>query len=519
MTAQSTAWPAFAPLPATLPTTPAVLALPGSRVKLSPGEPGAIWQHRFAMPVSQRDLHAFDWLARQPDLDPAWVAVLWQGWIDRHAEPDDGDPAWSGEVAAARAVNLLDYARRVGLSGGRSLAVLAAHAPALAARIERGGSTGAALTRQGWGLYRLGAELRLEAAAQSGLAILLAEARRLIRPSGLLDTDSTGAHLGHTRIYADAWLAARRLRPADAGRLEIVLKPMLAALSALTLPGGLPQVGAVAAEVPRLAGLLPGRPPTSGWAGLLPPDEQACLAALRDDQHLDDLERIAADGWLRFDSGRWHGLWHRAPDGWCRADAGGHHDLGGFELHLDSRPIFVDPGSAPPDGDPELVQIYRSAVAHNGLTLDGRNPYPPARRSYSEAFRRAVTGAPPVLRAEYDGVSLYYDGFARLGGPRHAERRWRFAGTDLAIDDLVLGTGRFLVERRLITPLPAHLEGDKVILSCGERRLAVTGNGMPQLHPASRWTADGTEQPLTMILFAQRVILPWRGGLGIALID
>ncbi len=361
--------------------------------------------------------------------------------------------------------------------------------------------------------YCLAVDRGDDQAAAANLAVLFAEADRLIGPSGVLREDSTAYHLRLTHGYAEAWLAARRHCRGETSRLEAILRRLLAALSALALPGGLPEIGEVPADPPPalLAGLLPGGPVNGGWLGSLTAAERDSLVALRDTERLHDLELLRADGWLRSDFGPWSGLWHAAPAGWPSFSGHGHQDLGSSVLHYEGMAIFVDPGSPPPTCPARLAAAYRSASAHNGLTLDGADPYPQDRPVYSDAFRQAVGGPPPSLRAEFDGVSLQYSGFDRLGGPRGCSRRWRFDGGKLAIEDVILGTGRQRVERRLITPWPVVMDDSATPVIRGPRDFRVSGEAPAGLRPFRRWTVKGDEQPLTMILFSSRSNLPWHG--------
>ncbi len=353
-----------------------------------------------------------------------------------------------------------------------------------------------------------------EPAAATALAVLLADCDRLLGPSGVLREDSTACHLRLTHGFAEAWLAARRRHRPEAPRLEAILRRLLAALAALTLPGGLPEIGNVPADTPPafLAGLLPGGPVDNGWLATLSAGDRRILLSLRDGERLHDLELLRADGWLRSDMGPWSGLWHAPPEGWPSVTGHGHHDVGSFALHYDGAPLFIDPGSPP---SPNLAAAYRSASAHNGLTVDGHDPYPENRPTYSDAFRQAVGGPPPELRSAFDGVSLAFDGFDRLGGPRGASRRWRFAESNLTIEDIILGTGRKRIERRLVTPWPTVLdEGGVAVIRAG-RDFRVSGEIPAVLRPFRRWTASGDEQPLTVILFSCRANLPWHGQLQI----
>jgi len=339
-----------------------------------------------------------------------------------------------------------------------------------------------------------------------------------VTPSGVLREDSSHAHLLYTRAVVDAWLAARRRNRTEAGLLQALAGRLLAVIPALTLPGGMPLVGDVLpGDAPALlTGLHRDAPLDHGWTATLNADDRAALAALRDSRPLCDLESLRADGWLRVDLRRWAGLWHAAVEGWPFCPGHGHQDIASFDLHYEGIPIFVDPGN----GDAKAAGLYRSAAVHNGLQLNGRSPYPPSRSFYNAAFRRDIAGPPPRLRAEFDGASLVFHGFSRLGGPGECVRGWRFTDDSLVIDDFLKGTGRFELVRRLVTPLSASLQEDGTVLLTGpdSLRLIVDG-GMPAiLGVGSRSTAEGGRVPVQVIEFVSpKANLPWRGQITVRL--
>ena len=332
-----------------------------------------------------------------------------------------------------------------------------------------------------------------ETEAAQGLRMLVAAADQAIAPSGITREGSSLRQKQLAELYVGAWLAARRGGRPEQWRLAAIARSLIAALEAITLPGGLPEIGG---------------DPRAADSQAIPEEDHSAAQELRRQARLDDLEALRADGWLRLDAGPWSGLWHCPTDGWPAFDGLAHQDATACEIHWRGEPLFVDPGSPPADG-PELEQLYRSHAVHNGISLDGRDPYPLDRPLYDAAFRRDIAGPEPILRSTADGVRVVTDGYARFGGHRQIERHWRFVDNVLRIDDLILGTGRPLIERRLITPWQVTKDGNDVILG---DRLRIVGDHPATLHPARRWVA-GEEQPLTLILFAGRANLPWRGGI------
>lgn len=488
------------------------LQVPGTTVTLTAATVGDIAAKPPADPAVAAAFHAFTW----SHLDDAGTALplLWPAWLQHHGGRDRRSPAWLPAVTAERTVALLDFLRRHGMPGPRerTVAALAEHAAALTA--DLGDASPAALPAlQGWALARLGLDCAMPATAAFGLAVLLAEARRVLRPSGIAALDSSHHHLALCRCYADAWLAARRQNRAEAAELETILRRMLGVVPLLTLRGGMPLIGDVAETLPTgwLDGLMRGSAGGQGWLGRLPAEEQAALVTLRDASLLDDLEALRADGWLRVDVGRWSGLWHAVPGGWPDADGLAHQDLGACVLHYDGVPIFVDPGGSAL-GEINGDGYCRLASVHGGLQLNGGDLYPANRPGYSDAFRKAFAGPPPQLVAEFDGASLTFLGLAAQSGLRHGQRRWSLADGNLVVDDQLNGTGRFLVSRRFITPFTLHQEDDRTVrLEQGDHRFRLVADQPVVIGEGQRWLGYGRAEPIHFIEVTARVNLPWRG--------
>jgi len=492
------------------------LHLPGQSITVDGSETRRLFTRSFDEPEAEAGLHSFTWLALQPDTDPAWVAALWQGWSAHHGLPQvDDSPAWTASVAARRALTLLDYARHVGLPGphDESVARLAAHAPAILHGLDwrEDGTHDTRLIAQGAALVRLGLAFGLDHHAQAGFTILAEEGKRQFGPSGLLSQGATHHHLMAVMDIAGAWLAARRLNHPQASALEGLLRRIMAPLPALAIAGILPMTGDLSVELPPdfLAGLLADAPLDQGWTALLSEQDRAAFAALRDDSRQCDLEALRAEGWLRQTVGPWSGLWHGFPSGWSPVKGYGHADLGSATLHYEGVPIFVDPGNGASGAE---GRAYRTAAAHGGLTIEGADPYPRNRALYCDGFRRNIAGKPPELRAEFDGAFCVYEGYSRLLGHNEVQRRWRIEGRSLIIDDVVNGTGRVTVARRLITPHPLALQEDgSVILSAPGHTLRIKSDLPAELQPGKLWTAWGEFQPAQAILFQGRTNFPWSG--------
>jgi hypothetical protein len=512
----------FADLPAAPPSRPIRLRLSGAVVDLGPDDFSLPEPEDFGDLETALSFHRFAWVPQmEADDDPHWLGVLWQAWMERFGTPD-GSWAWHPYTAAERAVNLLSFARRHGLPGPaeQTLRCLAAHGPAMASGLEYFGDhhTSNHLANNGRGLYLLGLGLGLPLCADLGARILTEEGERIFRPSGVLREGSTHYHLLLTRSWAEIWLAAHAHGRPEAARFAATLDRALAVLPHFALPGRLPLVGDVSPDCPPayLAGLLPGGDDKAGWMGLLPPDEHAALAARREATSAVDGKVLAADGWLRRDLGQWSGLWHADPEGFSHMPGHGHQDCGSFELHHGGLPLFIDPGRGSYRVAGEADE-YVSARAHNGLCVDGVDPYPANKPYYAPAFRRNVAGSAPLLQALGDGVGLEMNGFARQGGIEAVRRRWRFAGDTLAIRDEVEGAGRHEIVRRLTTTLMVERIEGGLLLSAtdGGRFKLMIDDGEVSVHAALSWTAYGEAETARRIEISRQVTLPWSGTLRI----
>jgi hypothetical protein len=498
------------------PCRPLTLPLPGATVTLEPGRAEALFAMEFTDLETRLAVHRFAWLPLT-DAEPAWVTALWRAWAERFAIPDTGW-AWHPYTAAERAINILDFARRHGLPGpaAATLALLAAHGPAIASRLEYGGEhyTGNHLANDGRGLYLLGLELGWEGCAALGRDILLNEAERIFLPTGMLREGSSHYQLLLGRGYLSAWLAARRHHRPEAATLAGIARRALGAAQRLALPGGLPLIGDVSPDCPPrfLACLLPGGDLGTGWGARLDDDDRAAVRALRDGAAPEGGE----DGWLRAEFGEWTGLWYAAPAGWPVMPGHGHQDLGACEIHWRGVPLVIDPGRGG-YGESGAAALYRSAAVHSTLQLDGGDPTPPNRPYYDDAFRARSGGAAPRLERLADGVRLTHHGFRRHGG-REVERRWTFTQDGLETNDAVQGIGAPRISRRLVTPWPVRMEGGAALVHTPAGSLRVHADAPLSLTTLTRWTAYGEGQPAMAITADCGSLLPWRGRLSVEVV-
>ncbi len=494
----------FANSPVEPPRFPLTVGLPGASLDIEPGGENNFFAREWDDLETSLAVHRFAWLPLAGgEIDPGWVGAMWHAWSSRHGGERDGW-AWHPYTAAERAINILDFARRVGIPGRRedTLRLLAAHGSAILRRLEYNGEhyTSNHLSNNGRGLYLLGLALGIDGLAEIGGKILVEEAARIFSPFGMLREGSTHYHLLLTRNYASAWLAAEVHGRPEAGSLGAVTEAALKAASGLELSGGLPLIGDISPDCPPdfLHCLLPGHDLASGWGALLGERERDLLASVKPVSWHSSTDGLAMDGWLRFENDGWSGLWHAAPDGWSHMPGHGHQDVGSFELHHDGQALIIDLGRGR-YGDHGDAGAYVSAERHNGITLDGLDPYPANRPYFSAAFRHRAGGRSPTLARHQAGVGLDFDGFGRISKLGRVERNWAFSPGRMVLSDRVAGRGRHRLCRRIHTGHRVHSIEGGVIIEGPKHSYRIGGTGEFKLAPATSWQAYGVGWPATAI--------------------
>lgn len=470
--------------------------LPGETITLSPDNPAALFDRAFNDIETELGAHRFAWLdAPISQIDTDWTSALWTAWVSKFGDNQTGW-AWHPYTATERAINIIKFATRHGWPGDavKTCTLIAAHAPIIADQLEYFGEhdTSNHLTNNGRGLFIIGATLGLPRAIQTGMDILIHEAARIFTSSGILREGSSHYHALYARRYAECATLAREHNIDGADTLSEIASRAMKALSQLYLPGGLPLIGDISPDI-------------------APNDLQAMMKIAPASDALN------ADGWLRMDRHDWHGLWHCAPDGWSQMPGHGHQDVGGFELHWENERVIVDPGrgSYGEDGDSAL---YRSGDVHNGLTVNGQDPYPPNKPYYTPAFRQSVCGPPPSLIPTDTGARLQFDGFQRLGEVSTVSRQWSFDEHKATLHDAVDGKGDVHIRRQLVTPLPATVTDNGVVIAGSNKSFHIHGATHPKLKPITIWHAYGQGRPGTAIVFNDDTVLPWQDNLMIEVV-
>ena len=502
------------------PTGKIDLYLAGQTLTLTASDCRDVFRRTFSDVETLLALHRFAWLPLMEDsVDPAWVDILWQAWCVDYGKPSD-HWAWHPYTATERAVNILAFGRRHGLPGDsvQTLQVLAAHGPAIADRLEYFGEhhTSNHLLNNGRGLYILGVELGLPEAARMGLAILTNEFDRVFSGDGVLREGSSHYQLLLARSYAEVWLAARRHSREETDTLEGFTQKILAATAAMVLPGGLSVIGDISPDCsPRwLAAMLPGG--AGGWLDRLTEDDARAFLELRQGVVPTPVQAMGNAGWYRLEGGPFSMISHVAPGGWSHMPGHGHQDTGGFELHVGDEAVIIDSGRGA-YGETGDAAYYRSGCVHNGLMVDGADPYPPNRPYYDETFRRTVGGPIPRVDCSADTMTLSHHGFSRLSGVAVHERRWHVTGNRMTIEDRLDGSGRHDLVRTFVTPLTPRRENGAIVLQGNHSAycLGWDDDGVDvMIEPVMRWHAYGAGNPAHVIrLTSPRARLPWRGAI------
>ena len=502
-----------------LPAAPIRIALAGTDVELSPGDPGALFRRRYDDLETMLSAHRFAWVpVAGRRADRSWVAALWTAWMEDFGDEPAGWP-WHPYTATERAINIIDFARRHGLPGDpeKTVAALARHAQAIAANLEYFGEhyTSNHLANNGRGLLRIGTALGMDECIRMGLDILFAEADRIFGTSGVLCEASTHYHLLLARNYADAWLEADHAALPEAAILRDVAARALAAAPALRLSGGLPLIGDISPDCPPayLAGLAStgARDESgSGWPGGLEPDRRAAFEALRAMTGETAREVISGDGWHRFGTEGWDALAFVPEDGWVPMPGHGHQDLGAFELHHGEERVVVDPGRGS-YGPAAADRFYQSSAAHAGLTVDGEDPAPVNRPYYSDAFRRRIVPDAPHMKYAESTVTLTHSGYRRLRGVGSVTRTWHFRPAAVTVSDRVEGQGTRRIARKIVTPYQVRLENGRANIDTGTARFRISMGAAISAEETVCWTAYGAGTPGTALTVAQSAPLPFDG--------
>jgi hypothetical protein len=488
-----------------IPDSPYSLPLAAETVQLQPDNPGEVFRRSFEDLETHLDLHRFTFAGRCDDAESVkWVCALWTEWMSRYAAVDS-TWVWHPYTAAQRAINILSFARRFGVPddiAGQTEQCLAEHCQAIAENLEYFGEayTSNHLANNGRGLFIIGLSLGMSQAVEIGARILVEEAKRIFGPSGMLREGSSHYHALVVEYYRQAAEIARQHNHKTAPELERIVHRGLGALKGITLSGGLPCIGDIS----------PDYPPQQ----LIETMEEAIEKV-----ETTRPQELATDGWYPQSFGQWDALIFVSPKGWPPMPGHGHQDCGSFELHYGTLPLFVDPGRGS-YGETGNAVRYRSSAVHNGLSLNGQDPYPYNRPYYDDAFRRSICGDDPQVVVTGQEVNLVFDGFSRLRNVGSTHRHWMFSEGALTIMDQVDGRGRRTIARRLVTALPVeHMDDHRVIITGEDQTFLVESDRQIRISEIIHWRRYGRGNSGSLLEIEHAERLPWRGTLTIQLLS
>ncbi len=477
------------------PKAPLTMTLAGLDINLQINDVARLFSRSFEDVETLLSLHRFAWMpALDQEIDANWVDVIWAQWAKLYGRPDDSW-VWHPYTASERAINILRFALAYGWAGDRDevYKILVDHAEDIYEKLEYFGDhhTSNHLANNGRGLYLLGLWLGMEHTRAIGLKILLQEAKRIFTPSGLLREGSSHYHLLLAQNYQDVYEAAKHAGRPEQVDLGAIASRAMSHANLLIMPGGLALIGDISpdASPEQVVSKLP----------RLTDQTEPC---------------VSIDGWTRFKQGPWTGLWHVAPGGWSHMPGHGHQDLGSFEVHYKDEPLFIDLGRGT-YGEQGDAALYRSALMHNGVTVDDQDPYPPNRPYYHQKFRDFIGGASPLISQTNSEIALDFTST----GTRNHRRTWQFLDDRFTLEDVITGSGSHQITRRLHTTLVPELITGGVRLTGRSKFDLICPEARIEINPATRWVAYGRGEPAYQIKISQMASLPYRGDLQVEVVS
>lgn len=345
----------------------------------------------------------------------------------------------------------------------RLLKYLYLHARHLETYLSTYSSPNTHLTGEALGLYYIGLLLpEFRAAGRwrgNAERILLKELPRHVRADGVYFEQSSYYHRYTTDFYTHLYILARANGSGFGGEIEEKLRLLLDHLMCITRPDGTtPLYGDD--DGGKLLKFEDRRPNdfraalATGAALFARPDykhvaggdggaaeETLWLLGPEGLEAFDQLEaRPPAVGSRAFPDGGYYVM----RDGWARdsnymlLDCGPHGTLNCGHAHADAlafdlasrgRTLLVDPGTYAYTGSRELRDYFRSAEAHNTLTLDGESSSIPAGPFTWRRVARATARA-WMSHERFDYFAGEHDGYLRLPAPARHSRSVLFLKGD-----------------------------------------------------------------------------------------
>lgn len=421
-----------------------------------------LWRTEFEDIEDTFSLHRFGWvpvcLGRHGTIPLGMV--LWQRvvqWI-REVTPSQFPSAWETYSACERIVHWSQLYAWLRRAAGRGLPEeeafvesLLLHGEYVLSHLEFYGEddsskTNNHLINNGRALYVLGAFLNVPRYLDTGRRLLADGMRRSFTQAGFLREGSSHYHILLVSRYLDVLEVARNIR--DEAFVE-ELGPFLdrsMAAARFFLPekeGVFPLIGDVSPDfdpewtlraVEDAARRLLGA--GGGLYGNVASEGKGVTDRLR-------------DGWCRYDDPNYRVYWHVQPGGAIPPYSHAHHDTGSFELSVERHPLLVDTGRVSYVAD--AAGLYgRSAAAHNGVLVDGREPFV-SHWLNGGRFLMSDYGRTEV-RTWWENASsrpafvVEHQGFSRLRGIGKYRRRFLLDKDEIVLEDRYEGRGRHVLE-------------------------------------------------------------------------
>lgn len=157
-----------------------------------------------------------------------------------------------------------------------------------------------------------------------------------------------------------------------------------------------------------------------------------------------------------------------APLGFLSIAAHGHADALSFILHVDGKPVLVDPGTFTYHTHKEWREYFVGTIAHNTVRVDGENQ---ARQAGPTMWLNHYKAN--VLSETRDAVTATHNGYSKKGISHVREVRYNRSEDEFLIIDTLTSAGKFTVE------IPFHLHPLAVVELHGNVARVVVAGARP----------------------------------------
>lgn len=157
-----------------------------------------------------------------------------------------------------------------------------------------------------------------------------------------------------------------------------------------------------------------------------------------------------------------------APLGFLSIAAHGHADALSFILHVDGKPVLVDPGTFTYHTHKEWREYFVGTIAHNTVRVDGENQ---ARQAGPTMWLNHYKAN--VLSETRDAVTATHNGYSKKGISHVRKVEYNRAADEFLITDTLTSAGKFIAE------IPFHLHPLAVAELHGKKARVVVAGARP----------------------------------------